>query len=611
MADSAPLSALITIENGRWHVGNRDGYVYDVEVYRNYFLVTFFNGVEFISFDHTQINNLVPFTNSTDKVFIGFNNFAYDDALIRAITSQAKSITPEDIYDMSKLLISGRELLSPQQVQKRNRYIYTRCDWAYSIDLFEVNNRKAGLKEFQCRMGLPTVAESPTDFDKPISDADIPAIIRYNRNDVLATSKLLEESLSLIELRHRLAVKYNLSHSLYVKSDAKIAEHFMLTMINGSMGSDSQTLRKLALASPHNLAPSFTIPDLLPPTVSFSTQQFRDLSEVIKAGHIERSPKGKLMLVTDLPGNEAVINGLTLTFGCGGLHSVDEPGVFREDEANHLSDVDVVSFYPGMMIAYGIKPDHVLPIFTAILRDLRDTRVAAKNAGDKKTADSLKLVINSLFGKLGDAYSPLRDDRACMQVTMGGQMLLLMLIEKMQINGAEVLSANTDGLMLRVPKGKADSVNAALREWERSTLLSLEKQEYLTVARRDVNNYVAISTKKDKHGTNEVKTKGAYNADAKKLSGIVIPLSVQEHLRTGKPIAEIVKAHQESKDFLFYQRTQPGGPLRAGQPALATHGTLVCHVGCECRAHLARQWQYVENRCSAPCTSRQAGARTA
>lgn len=569
MADTTPTPSLITRDNGRWLVGNRPGYVYDVEVYPNFFHVTFYDGVDFTTFDQTEIEDLLKFTNDTSKVLIGFNNFAYDDALLRFIASLPESVQPEKIYDMSKLLISGPDMVTPEQRVRRNRYIYNRCDWAFSIDLFEVNNRKAGLKEFECRMGFPTVAESPTDFDKPVCDADIPAIIRYNRNDVLATSKLLETSIQFIDLRRRLTLKYNLSPILYVKSDAKIAEHFMLTMINNSMGSDTQTLRRLALDSPNNLTPSFSISELLPPTVAFRSKEFLDLFHTIKAGRVDRTPKGGWQLVTDMPGNEAYIAGLTLSFGCGGLHSVDEAGIFRENDEYELWDVDVTSFYPGMMIAYGIRPNHVLPVFTTILTDLRDTRVAAKATGDKQTADSLKLIINSLFGKLGDRYSPLRDDRACMQVTIGGQLLLLMLIELVQMAGATVLSANTDGLLLRVSKPSADAVYASLRAWEGITKLSLEEQSYRTVARRDVNNYVAISTKCDKDGRQELKAKGAFNTDATKLSGTIIPLAVQEHLRTGRSIEEIVMAHTRAKDFLFYQRARGIDHFEHGSHRLA------------------------------------------
>jgi hypothetical protein len=35
MADPISLPTLISVENGRWLVGNRDGHVFDAEVYPN------------------------------------------------------------------------------------------------------------------------------------------------------------------------------------------------------------------------------------------------------------------------------------------------------------------------------------------------------------------------------------------------------------------------------------------------------------------------------------------------------------------------------------------------------------------------------------------------
>jgi hypothetical protein len=530
--------------------------------------VRFFDGVEVVAFDHTQLVDLVTFINDTAKVLVGFNNVAYDDPLLRAISEQPAKITMAMIYETSGVLIADHKTLTAEQRQRRNRLIYGKTIWAYSIDLFEVNNRKASLKEYQCRLGWSSVAESPVEFDKAVTIDDISLIGRYNLNDVMATSALLGLSIELIEIRHKISVHYGLSHEVYVKGDAKIAEYYMIVMIIRKTGGDRQTLKRLADASPNNRASRFTVTELLPPVVTFSTAIFQNFFQRVSGWYVERLPTGKFELVTDLPGNQAVFNGVTLRFGCGGLHSDDEAGVFHDDEVSELWDVDVTSYYPTLMIEYGIKPEHVLSVFTTELKVLREARVAAKKAGDKLTADALKLIINSLFGKLGDTFSPLRDDRACMQVTIGGQFLLMMLIEMVHVAGATVLSVNTDGLLLRVPKEKAETIYVALRTWESRTSLTLEEQAYRTVARRDVNNFVAISTKKDQHGCELIKSKGVYSADTTKRSGRIVPLAVQEHLRTGASIAEVINKHTEPLDFLFYQRAQSDGHFSQGEQRL-------------------------------------------
>lgn len=567
---SVPSSILpfISRPDGRWKVGSLDGWVYDIEVFPNFFCVQFFDGVDSKTFDHTQFPDLVRFVTDTAKVLIGFNNSSYDDVVLRAICQNPTRITTNEIYELSGLLIAKRETLAEPQIKERNLliYAYGRNPWAFSVDLHQVTNRKAGLKEYECRMGLPTVAESPAAFDQPVTEVQIPEILRYNLVDVNATSYLLEKNTELVELRHTLSEQYALGTRIYSMGDAKIAEHFVLTALERKTGTEPRTLRNLAQNSPNNRAKQFPVAGLLPYSVNFTTPVFQQLFETLKAGSIQRQSNGALELDTELPGNQAVVNGLTLNFGRGGLHSDDEPGVFTSDDMAEIWDVDVTSYYPGMMIAYGIRPHHVLPAFTDELRKLRDQRVAAKKAGDKITSEALKIVINSVFGKLGDLYSPLRDDYACMQVTIGGQILLLLLIEAVQVAGATVLSANTDGLLLRVPVDKAAAIYAALRSWETTTSLALEEKAYKTVARRDVNNYIAIASEPDKKGNLDIKSKGCFNADATKLSGRIVPLAVQEHLRTSLPIETIIANHGNAADFLYYQRSQSDGHFeRAGQ----------------------------------------------
>ena len=70
------------------------------------------------------------------------------------------------------------------------------------------------------------------------------------------------------------------------------------------------------------------------------------------------------------------------------------------------------SYYPSIMIAFGIHPEHLnKDVFVKLVRYLRDTRVEAKHATDdvqvvpgvpnKIAAEALKIVINSIYGKLG------------------------------------------------------------------------------------------------------------------------------------------------------------------------------------------------------------------
>ena len=122
---------------------------------------------------------------------------------------------------------------------------------------------------------------------------------------------------------------------------------------------------------------------------------------------------------------------------------------------------------------------------------------------DKTTADSLKITVNGSFGKLGSPYSVLFSPDLMLRVTVTGQLSLLMLIEEFEYEGIPVISANTDGVVLKCPREKLSAMKKVIEWWEGETGFETEESIYDAIYSRDVNNYIAI-------GNGKVKTKGAY-----------------------------------------------------------------------------------------------------
>ena len=96
--------------------------------------------------------------------------------------------------------------------------------------------------------------------------------------------------------------------------------------------------------------------------------------------------------------------------------------------------------------------------FRNLIQWMKDTRVTVKHS-DEAVVDGiprdvlalvLKIVINSIYGKFGFENGPLYDRLATLQVTINGQLMLLMLCEELEANGIPIVSANTDGLMVKV-----------------------------------------------------------------------------------------------------------------------------------------------------------------
>jgi len=139
--------------------------------------------------------------------------------------------------------------------------------------------------------------------------------------------------------------------------------------------------------------------------------------------------------------------------GMGGLHSCEKRAAHIADGTFTLVDRDVTSYYPAIILNCGLYPEHLGEGFLEVYRGLVDRRLTAKRAKNKVVADSLKITINGTFGKLGSKWSALYSPNLLFQVTITGQLGLLMLIEAFELAQIGVVSANTDGVVTKVPTG--------------------------------------------------------------------------------------------------------------------------------------------------------------
>ena len=173
----------------------------------------------------------------------------------------------------------------------------------------------------------------------------------------------------------------------------------------------------------------------------------------------------------------------------------------------------------------------------------------------KTETDSKKLEINGSFGKLGSKYSALYSPELLLQVTLTGQLALLMLIEKLELNGIKVVSANTDGIVIVCKNNRENDLNAILFDWMLQTSYELERTDYMRLASRDVNNYVAV-----KHG-GKYKGKGVFAEPglAKNPDRFIIYKAVAEFIAKDVPIEQTIKNCSDITKFVTVRRVDGGG----------------------------------------------------
>jgi len=171
--------------------------------------------------------------------------------------------------------------------------------------------------------------------------------------------------------------------------------------------------------------------------------------------------------------------------------------------------------------------------------------------------NSKKLSINGSFGKFGSKYSTLYSPDLLIQTTLTGQLSLLMLIEMLEMNGAQVISANTDGVTFKCRKNDKKTVDGIVSAWEMLTGFVTEETQYRILCSRDINNYCAIKV------NGGVKLKGAYTPPGlqKNPTNEISTMAVIDYLKSGKPVEHTVRECEDIRKFITI-RTVKGGAVK-------------------------------------------------
>ena len=347
-------------------------------------------------------------------------------------------------------------------------------------------------------------------------------VIHYNTNDVFIVCEMIRL------YRDEIASRYSISKSF--KVDVLSASRSRIgDVIFEKLYSDNSGLQPYQWKGKKTERNRFSLKKIIFPFINFKTKPLQDLLEEMKTITIYSIGKSAFERVVRL-------GDLDYTIATGGLHSKDTPrklisniksnGLECIDEKGNLiwenlSDdsyvyihYDITSFYPSIMIAYEIHPEHLDRVaFRNTVAYCKDTRVKAKHSEEELIdgipkdvlALVLKIVINSIYGKFGYEFGELFDRLCTLQVTINGQLMIMMLCEELTLNGIEVVSANTDGIVVKLPAIKKKDFDRITKNWETITKMKADSEEYRRYVCRDINNYAAEEINK------KVDSKGDYN----------------------------------------------------------------------------------------------------
>lgn len=571
-------------------------FVFDIEVFQNIFHCsvkdTETNTIyKFeISERKNQLRDLVKFFKQVDKyitwgeyytttrqiesniIFCGYNNLHYDNPIINYIIEYEDTLMNHNVFTICSSIFNLSKTITTSKEDNIDAWKH----WKYQIwfDTFDIltmlysNKLRVGLKEIQVTMQYPNVQEFVCDWTKPLSLEDFDSMIDYNINDIESTSELLNRCKDAVDLRIAIEDEYGVR--VLSKDGVNIGMKILTQKYLEKTGLTWWDIE--GLRSPMDYIP---LKNVILPFIKYDSPILNRVLEDMKSQIVSPGRKGYE--------NNFVFAGLRYTVGVGGIHSKNDPEIIIPKEDEMLIDIDVASLYPSMLIEYGFYPKHLGPEFLEVYSQIKNERIEAKHNGDKVKNETLKLALNGLSGNLQNEHNFCYSPEAVMKIRINGQLLLLMLAEKLTQVGCRIIQANTDGLFVLFKKDNYQQINTVCRNWEQLTKLTLEEERFEAMYQYAINDYIAVttlypdmkkrfllgetlirkSTKKPYTCIEEIqedfiKTKGMFITKVllgKGLSAKIIPEAIIKYFVDGIPVEQTIKECKDIKKFLMSEKT--------------------------------------------------------
>lgn len=593
-------------------------YGYDVECVPNFFSVRFTRAEDGAKwcFEISEWVNQGPalFTflcqvQASGGRMVGYNNEAYDYPMIHLIMDYQGIINNAVLYNKSKAILKALNENSREHFIWSNKRYIPQVD-LYKIHHFDNQAKRTSLKLLEFNMMLPNIHELQFGWDRNFTREECDETLVYNDSDVGATLEFYKHSKKAIDFRDELSKKYGKDFTNF--NDTKIGEEFFVMELAKS------GVRAHKSIQTHRS--SINVGEILLPYIQFETQGFQQVLEFFRQtvinpeqikGFFGSRDKSKSKCTANIthelaqtmkpedvtvhyqdgtkstydkldntkpikylrPVNiHTVLNGFRFDFGAGGIHGSLHNNVVVPPSGYTLRDSDVASYYPNLSIANNFYPLHLTEKFCDVYLGIYKQR-KTYTKGTPENA-MLKLALNGVYGKSNDKHSPFFDPQYTMSITINGQLLLCMLAEQlMKIPNVQLVQINTDGLTYLCPDEYLPHANAVNDWWEKLTKLELEHVDYLKMAIRDVNSYLAVTKpytdKKGKLVAPKVKRIGAYaheraleNDGTRELpwhkdqSAVVVAKAAEAALVRGENIEQFIRRHLTTHPMDFMLRTK-------------------------------------------------------
>lgn len=517
-------------------------YVYDIEFFPNFFCIVFrhyksgkvYQAFE-ISVRKDERERLLEFLNQENITLIGYNNVHYDYPVIHYLMENPETTlkswfnyVKRNVIEDDSFIIWESQHLIPQ------------------IDLFLIwhyNNkaRITSLKWLEFTTRWYKVQDLPMTPNIDVPEDKFDEMIEYCKNDVDFTYNFTEKSSKAIKFRMNMSEKLGINVMNF--SDVKIGEYVNRKTYEELSGIRWKEFKNLR--SPRKV---FRLEDIIPKDVCFKTKYMQDFLNEIKSKSFKEGEEFDRHLN---------IGGVTLKFAKGGLHSEDEPRVVKCKDGWSLVEKDIGSMYPWTIISDKIYPEHlgvewnegIKQSFNYRAFELKPQLKNLKRGTEEyekldHEQEVYKLSMNGGgFGKLGSMFSWQFDPLAKFRVTIGGELKMLMLIEDFAMNDIDIVSVNTDGVVIHYPNEMQELVDDIHSKWEKKTTYILEDTFYNQLIFSSVNDYIAEIINPETGERDKIKFKGDFEIDKdyhKNNSQRIVPIALMEHYINGVSVKDVI-----------------------------------------------------------------------
>jgi hypothetical protein len=538
--------------------------IYDIETMQELFLIGIYNPesktyTEFeVSKDKNQLDGYMRFIEQHPEYYwVGYNNLRFDSQVIEWILRNYDNWHELTALETAaKIAQKAADIIHDANYDVFPEY---REEWLTlkQIDVFRVNhydnkNRMVSLKRLEFEMDLENIEEMPIHHTKTnMTDEEIQLTKDYCKNDVMATYEFykvttgdtehpLYKGNNQIELRQDIEEEFGIPCLNY--SDSKIGDEMIKKFYCQEKNIQYSDLPRKGLFRTE-VKVKYCIADY----ITFQTPKLQEFLKAIS--------KEKLTIKDEFKESVEFYDNI-YTFAKGGLHTENKPKIFEADADHIIVDWDVSSYYPALIINNGKYPHHLGPEFLRGYKTMFDKRLelkplAKKDKKIKGIVGALKLAVNSVYGKSSDMQSWIYDRQLTMFTTITGELSLLMLIEAYELADIHIISANTDGVTIKLHNDKVEKMYEINKWWMDLTSYELERTDYAKIIFSTVNDYLAIKT------DGEIKKKGDFLTDFelhKNKSARIVPIALEHFFVHDVPVGDTIRNHTNIYDYCLRQK---------------------------------------------------------